>query len=583
MPAFGDGPDEKQSQPLAQAHAHNDYLHPRPLLDALDHGFCSVEADVWLVGDELLVGHTVRELKPERTFESLYLEPLRERCRQRDGWVHDPGRSLTLLVDFKTDGAKTYDALRQRLADNRELFQRRGENADARPAVAVIISGDRPVDIVAADSERLASIDGRIPDLSGARPADLIPLVSDAWSSHFQWRGQGEMPAAERAKLRRFAELAHAQGRRLRFWGAPDSEAVWKELQAAGVDLIGADDLPKLQRFLTTDDHAANAAAVSPEHAAMLAELAESIEAAVGRLDTTHPVFHGCIDWHSAVHGHWALLRIANATGEHAELASKIAARLNADAIAAEAQHLREQPEFEMPYGRAWFLRLAIEYDLWHTAHAPAEPNALAAMADDVAASLAARYALPTSQEPAAPARALPPTPESREYANDAWALVQLHAFYAHRGDAERLRQVQQLVDDNFLNVDAAPDDLRFSLDSQRPDFFSGFGNWAYLLAHSQNAATLQQFWSETRPTDDDLRPVELFSGAAHHLGVNWSRAWALRAVSSALADPQEKARLDAAYEAHVRAGMAQHAKSTDDYGAYGHWVPQFAVYALTE
>ena len=34
--------------PLRQAHAHNDYEHPRPLLDALDHGFCSVEADVFL-------------------------------------------------------------------------------------------------------------------------------------------------------------------------------------------------------------------------------------------------------------------------------------------------------------------------------------------------------------------------------------------------------------------------------------------------------------------------------------------------------------------------------------------------------
>jgi hypothetical protein len=33
--------------PLTRAHAHNDYLHARPLFDALDHGFCSVEADVW--------------------------------------------------------------------------------------------------------------------------------------------------------------------------------------------------------------------------------------------------------------------------------------------------------------------------------------------------------------------------------------------------------------------------------------------------------------------------------------------------------------------------------------------------------
>ena len=51
-------------EPLAQAHAHNDYEHPRPLLDALDHGFTSVEADVWLVDGELLVAHDLATSGP---------------------------------------------------------------------------------------------------------------------------------------------------------------------------------------------------------------------------------------------------------------------------------------------------------------------------------------------------------------------------------------------------------------------------------------------------------------------------------------------------------------------------------------
>jgi hypothetical protein len=40
--------------PLPNAHAHNDYHHPRPLLDALDAGFCSVEADVFVVGTRII-------------------------------------------------------------------------------------------------------------------------------------------------------------------------------------------------------------------------------------------------------------------------------------------------------------------------------------------------------------------------------------------------------------------------------------------------------------------------------------------------------------------------------------------------
>ena len=59
--------------PLLTAHAHNDYYHTRPLLDALDQGFSNVEADVFLVGDQLLVGHYRWELRRDRSLESLYL------------------------------------------------------------------------------------------------------------------------------------------------------------------------------------------------------------------------------------------------------------------------------------------------------------------------------------------------------------------------------------------------------------------------------------------------------------------------------------------------------------------------------
>src|SRR5262245_1989348 len=64
--------DASQVTPLINAHAHNDYEHAHPLFDALDQGFASVEADIYPVDGELLVGHNRRDLKPERTLESLY-------------------------------------------------------------------------------------------------------------------------------------------------------------------------------------------------------------------------------------------------------------------------------------------------------------------------------------------------------------------------------------------------------------------------------------------------------------------------------------------------------------------------------
>src|ERR1043165_7084012 len=65
---------ERQQAVLANAHAHNDYEHARPLLDALDHGFASVEADVWLVNGRLLVAHDEEAVRPDRTLQSLYLD-----------------------------------------------------------------------------------------------------------------------------------------------------------------------------------------------------------------------------------------------------------------------------------------------------------------------------------------------------------------------------------------------------------------------------------------------------------------------------------------------------------------------------
>ncbi len=63
------------------------------------------------------------------------------------------------------------------------------------------------------------------------------------------------MPAQERQKLGEIVQKAHAKGRLVRFWGTPDAraparEAVWRELLAAGVDLINTDDLQGLQEFL---------------------------------------------------------------------------------------------------------------------------------------------------------------------------------------------------------------------------------------------------------------------------------------------------------------------------------------------
>ncbi|MFF9585375.1 phosphatidylinositol-specific phospholipase C/glycerophosphodiester phosphodiesterase family protein [Streptomyces achromogenes] len=255
------GDPRRRPRPLWRAHAHNDYAHPRPLLDALDHRFGSVEADVFLVGGGLLVGHETSDLDPSRTLESLYLEPLAARVAARHGSVYRGAhRPLQLLVDIKTEGAATYLELDRRLRRYPHLFTRYAHGRVHPGPVTVVVSGDRAARTpMAAQTERRAFYDGRLTDLAGPAPASFAPLISDNWTQNFTWTGTGTFPDAERRRLRSITAAAHARGQRVRFWATPDTagparDALWTELLAAGVDHLNTDDLAGLETFL--DAHA---------------------------------------------------------------------------------------------------------------------------------------------------------------------------------------------------------------------------------------------------------------------------------------------------------------------------------------
>ena len=248
LPAIADG---KPVSPIPRAHAHNDYEHTRPLLDALDQGFCSVEADIFLTKDgNLLVAHTVLGLKKENTLQKLYLDPLRQRAKANDGRIHPNGPAFYLLIDIKTDAKTTFAALEKVLADYAEMLTTTEDGKTKAGAVNVIISGNTDREGITAPKKRLAAIDGRPNDLTGTEPAALIPWVSASWGSQFKWNGKGEMPADERAKLKEYVAKAHARGRMVRFWATPDKPEAWAEQLAAGVDLINTDKLPELREYL---------------------------------------------------------------------------------------------------------------------------------------------------------------------------------------------------------------------------------------------------------------------------------------------------------------------------------------------
>ena len=244
-------PVRVESATFPTAHAHNDYEHARPLWDALDHDFCSVEADVFLVKDALLVGHYFLGLRVERTLESLYLEPLRQRAEKLGGKIQPDSNHFDLWIDLKTDWQELYPALRKVFEKYDDLITHVEDGRTVEKAVRIILSGNRPsAEVLAQEKKRYVFLDGRVGDLDSELSSEMIPVISDNWKSLFTWNGTGEMPPEEREKLKTLVRKTHEKGCRIRFWNTPDKEILWKTQFDFGVDYLNTDKPQQMRDFL---------------------------------------------------------------------------------------------------------------------------------------------------------------------------------------------------------------------------------------------------------------------------------------------------------------------------------------------
>ncbi len=231
---------------LERAHSHNDYAQARPLQEAFDNRFSSVEADVFLVDGKLLVGHNRQDLTPERNLIAMYLKPIADQMAKNKGWVYSgPYKIFWVLVDIKENGAAVYEELKNELAQF-PAFKFRSKNTPIR----FVISGDRPVDSIVRDQGKYAGLDGRWEDLDKGYSKDLMPWVSEDWTDHFKWLGPGPIPADQQANLDAMVKRVHDGGYRLRFWGAPDTEAIWSVHWKSGVDFLNTDHLSALRAWM---------------------------------------------------------------------------------------------------------------------------------------------------------------------------------------------------------------------------------------------------------------------------------------------------------------------------------------------
>lgn len=301
--------DFSKSVQSVPCHSHNDYLRPHPLFSGLVAGCISTEADIWLTDDEqdLLVGHTKKDLKPANTLQTLYINPLLEilddingsedRANASDGhqlsgvFRTQPESTLVLFIDIKGDSAKTWPLLKKQLEPLRKkqyLSRYKGStnDSDSSGTVSHFLSG--PVTVVGTGNilkNRKVNI-GSDPqawleyhDIFLDAPLDQLTNPDTFWSdtypdykptSDMSW-SRAEFSAAsisfgkaigsvrtgfsakQRSTMRSQLQAADDKNLTSRYWSLPSwpishRDFVWKTLVEEGIGLLNADDVQSAAR-----------------------------------------------------------------------------------------------------------------------------------------------------------------------------------------------------------------------------------------------------------------------------------------------------------------------------------------------
>jgi hypothetical protein len=291
------------------------------------------------------------------------------------------------------------------------------------------------------------------------------------------------------------------------------------------------------------------------------------------------PAFYGCFDWHSSVHGHWLLARLAR-TFPDAPFTPKAIAALQQSLTRAnleeEAGYLNGQgrASFERPYGLAWLLQLGQELREWD--HPAARELAANLRPLEDAATARLNIWLPKLSHPVrsgehsqtafALGLILDTARASGQRAFAALAADRARAFYFH--DSNCPLSYEPSGEDFLSPCLAEADVMRRVLPP------ADFAKWLHRFLPDiprDGSADWLQPAVVTDPSDPKL---------AHLDGLNLSRAWMLEGIASGLpAHDRRLASLRAVAAAHRTAGLAS---VTGEHYVGGHWLGSFAVYLVT-
>ncbi|MCG8527959.1 MAG: DUF2891 domain-containing protein [Opitutales bacterium] len=293
-----------------------------------------------------------------------------------------------------------------------------------------------------------------------------------------------------------------------------------------------------------------------------------------------HPAFYGCFDWHSAVHGHWTLVKLLKTFPEMenaAQIREKLSSSLTAENIQTELAYFQTEGRgsFERMYGWAWLLKLAEEIATFEDPDAQHWHKALKPLCDYLVASYL--DFLPKQTYPIR--RGVHP--------NTAFGLAFAWDYAVVAGETELIELIKSRAMDYF----AADSDYPAAFEQGGDNFFSPSLMEADLMRRILSPEVFSLWLDKFLPGIPQKHPKNLFEPAfvsdrtdgyiVHLDGLNLSRAWCMAGISKALPkeDPRRKILIESAW---IHATTALPELASGHYEGE-HWLASFAVYMLSE
>jgi hypothetical protein len=288
-----------------------------------------------------------------------------------------------------------------------------------------------------------------------------------------------------------------------------------------------------------------------------------------------HPVFYGCFDWHSSVHGYWLLAEVMHkfpGTDVSTEIVSLFDRQFTEEKVAVEFAYFYPKLEksFERTYGWAWLLKLYASLSLSPLNATHQWTDHLAPLKNYIVEAY--KVFLPKLLYPI----------RVGEHNNTAFGLsLALDYAYAVE-DYEFVALIQQRSKDYFMKDCDCP----LGWEPGGFDFISPCLQEAELMQKVLDRAAFKKWMKQFLPgffkKGFSLVPGEVADrtdGKLVHLdGLNFSRARTFYALIRSF--PEKRDQLLALGDEHLAKSMP-YVVGSDYMGS--HWLATFLVYALEE